>query len=94
MNTLVRLMSLTILAVALVTIHATPVRADDSATTKIENGASDAKTSTKKGVRKAKRKMRKAAGTDTVGKDIKDSANDTKDNMENAKDKTENKLKN
>jgi len=94
MKPLIRVLSLAALTFALFTIRSAPAQAEDSATTKVENTASDAKTDTKKSVRKMKRKTRKAAGTDTVGKDLKDSANDAKDNMQNTTDKTKNKINN
>lgn len=56
--------------------------ADESLTDKVQNTGTDMKRDTKKGVRKMKRKARKAAGKDTVGKDIKDGVNDLGDNID------------
>ncbi len=62
--------------------------ADDTTTTeKVENKAGDVKTGAKKDGRAMKRKARKATGTDTAGKDVKDKANDVKDDANNAVDK-------
>jgi hypothetical protein len=61
--------------------------ADETATEKVENKAGDIKTAAKKTTRKAKRHIRKAAGTDTVGKDAKDKVNDVKDDVSNGVDK-------
>ena len=46
----------------------------------------------KKGARHAKRKMRKAAGKNTVGDDIKDGASDMGDDMHNSGKKVKNKV--
>jgi hypothetical protein len=80
--------------VAFFAVHTPSAKADDSAMTKTENAASDAKTTTKKTARKSARKVRKATGTDTVGKDMKDSANDAKDNVNNSTQKMKNKVNN
>ena len=63
------------------------VRAEDSVVKDVKDAGSDAKTNTKKGVRKAKRKVRKATGNDSVSKDIKDGINDVGDDMSNAAEK-------
>lgn len=83
---------LSVVSSILLILSASPVRADDSAATAVKNDASDAKTSVKKNWRKGKRKARKAAGTDTVGKDVKDSTNDVGDDVNNAAKKTKNKI--
>jgi hypothetical protein len=80
--------------VAFFAVHTPSAKADDSAMTKTENAASDAKTATKKTARKGARKVRKAAGTDTAGKDMKDSANNAKDSMDNSAQKMKNKANN
>ena len=94
MKKIIQSLVLALAVVAFFAVHSTPARADDSATTKVENTASDAKTDTKKAARKGARKVRKAAGTDTAGKDIKDSANNTKDDVNNTTQKMKNKANN
>ena len=57
------------------------------ATTAVKNTAIDAGTGTKKMVRTGKRKVRKAMGTDTVGKDIRDKVQDVGDDIDGARKK-------
>lgn len=78
-------------ALSFVLVHSTPVMAEDSAKTQMENTASDVKTDTKKGARKMKRKGRKAMGKDSMGKDINDGVKDAHDDIENKTDKMKNK---
>jgi hypothetical protein len=68
--------------------------ADESVGGKVQDAAGDASTSAKKTTRKAKQKVRKATGTDTVGKDVKDKANDVADDVSNTAKKTDRKLSN
>ena len=80
-------------AAVLFVLSQSPIaRADDTAATTIKNDASDAGTHMKKGARHAKRKMRKAAGKNTVGDDIKDGASDMGDDMHNSGKKVKNKV--
>lgn len=80
-------------AIVLFVLSQSPIaHADDTAATTIKNDASDASTHMKKGARHAKRKMRKAVGKNTVGDDIKDTANDMGDDMNNAGKKVKNKI--
>jgi polyhydroxyalkanoate synthesis regulator phasin len=67
--------------------------AADTAETQVKNQYEDAKTGTKKGVRKMKRKVRRATGNDNVAKDAKDSLHDATDSLENTEKKLENKAK-
>ena len=82
----------TALAIVLFVASTSPVRADESVGTKMDNAASDVKHDVKKGARHAKRKMRKAAGKNTVGDDIKDGANDIGDDVNHGAHKVKNKL--
>jgi len=63
----------------------------DDAETQVKNKAEDAKTGTKKTVRKGKKQVRKATGTDTTAKDAQDTANDAKDEATGAANKMKNK---
>ncbi len=74
--------------------------AEETAGEKIENKAGEIAKDTKKGARKAKRKMRNATCTDerrAAGKcgvkhDVKDSLNDAKDEVKHSADVLENKV--
>jgi hypothetical protein len=72
------------------TITPVKARAEDTTTT-MQNKAEDVKADSKKGMRKMKRKGRKAMGTDTAGKDMKDAANDMGDDMHAAGQKIKHK---
>ena len=81
-----------VFTVLLALAHFVSAQADESANTTIKNSSEDVKASTKKTVRNIKRKTRKAAGTDTAGKDIKDSVNDAGDDINKNAKKTKNKI--
>jgi hypothetical protein len=70
------------------------LHADESVGGKVQDATGDATTSAKKTTRTAKRKVRKATGTDTVGKDMKDKVNDAGDDISNSAKKTGNKISN
>jgi hypothetical protein len=67
------------------------VFAEESAGNKVQDAAGDASAKTKKVVRKGKQKVRKAVGTDTMGKDIKDKVNDVGDDVSNEANKAKRK---
>jgi len=77
---------------ALATVSAPPARAEESVGDKARDSAADTKRDVKKGVRKIKQRVRKATGTDSTGKDIKDKVNDVGDDFDAAADKTKRKL--
>ena len=81
------------LAVGVSMFQMSAAHADDSATSKVENAAGDAKTNMKKAGRSAEQTGRKAVGKDTLGKDVKDKANDVGDDMSNSVDKAKRKAK-
>lgn len=66
--------------------------ADDSVQTKAKDEFSDMKTNVSKGVRKSKKNVRKARGTNTATKDAKDKVNDVGDDLENSKEKLEHRV--
>ena len=61
--------------------------ASESAFSKSQDVATDAKTRTKKTIRKAKRKIRKVTGQDSVLKDTKDEFNDIGDDLSGSAEK-------
>lgn len=83
-----------VLSLALVLFLAVPlmyVVAASGGESTIEQGKdsfSDSKTSTKKLIRKAKRKLRNASGKASISKDIGDKVNDLKDDGANAIEKS------
>ena len=66
---------------------------DESVLNQVKDDAGDAKVKTKKGVRKLKRKVRKATGTDSTLKDIKDEGKNIDDSVTNGVEKIERKSK-
>jgi hypothetical protein len=65
--------------------------AEDRVETKVKNAAEDTSTDVKKSVRKAKRGVRKALGTDTKAKEAKDGVEDRKDELNSTVNKIQNK---
>ena len=86
-----RLLSFTLTALAGAGFLLHQSFADESTTEKVQNTGTDIKRDTKKNVRKMKRRIRKATGNDTVGKDIKDGANDLGDTIDAAATKAKRK---
>ncbi len=73
------------------TVMTQVVRADDNTISKqTADKIDDAKTDTTKSVRKLKRTARKATGTDTAVKDVKDKASDVGDDAKNTVNKATN----
>lgn len=70
----------------------TSASADETVTQKIEDKKDEADASVKKSVRKAKRGVRKAKGTDSVLKDAQDKMNDVGDDFSADAQKTKRKL--
>ena len=68
-------------------------RADDTMETKVKNTAEDAKTNSKKKVRKGKKAVRDATGNGDVVKDAKDSINNAGDDIKGSANKLNNKAK-
>jgi intein-encoded DNA endonuclease-like protein len=89
-----KVFALSMVGALALSLHLTSVRADESTTDRIKDAAGDQSTAAKKTVRKAKQSVRKEAGTDTAGKDVKDKANDAGDSISNEAKKDQRKLSN
>ncbi len=65
--------------------------AEETTTNKVKDQVGDAKVSAKKAYRSTKRSVRKATGTDSAAKDLKDVGGDMHDSISNGADKMKHK---
>ena len=66
---------------------------DAAESMKTSDAVQDVKTDTKKSVRTLKRHGRKAVGTDSAAKDVKDKVSDVQDDLEGSAHKVKNRMK-